>query len=37
MPLEQDFDVAFTAGLALREQQIQQFYRPILIRCVRIA
>src|SRR5262249_37273263 len=32
MPLtiERDFDVAFVAGLALREKQIQQNYRPII-------
>jgi adenine-specific DNA methylase len=27
---ERDFDVAFVAGLALREKQIQQNYRPII-------
>jgi adenine-specific DNA methylase len=28
--IERDFDVAFIAGLALREKQIQQNYRPII-------
>jgi putative DNA methylase len=30
MPLEDHFDPAFTAGLALREKQIQQSYRPVI-------
>ena len=30
MPIETDFDVPFIAGLALREKQIQQNYRPII-------
>ena len=28
--IERNFDVAFVAGLALREKQIQQNYRPII-------
>ena len=28
--IERDFDVAFVAGLALREKQIQQNYRPVI-------
>ena len=30
MAIEQNFDIAFVAGLALREKQIQQNYRPII-------
>lgn len=30
MTIEKDFDVPFIAGLALREKQIQQNYRPII-------
>ena len=30
MPIEQDFDVTFVAGMALREKQIQQNYRPVI-------
>jgi putative DNA methylase len=30
LPIETDFDVSFVAGLALREKQIQQNYRPII-------
>jgi putative DNA methylase len=30
MTIEQDFDIAFIASLALREKQIQQNYRPII-------
>lgn len=30
MAIEQNFDVSFVAGLALREKQIQQNYRPII-------
>src|SRR2546421_5069354 len=30
MPLEDNFDPAFVAGLALREKQIQQEYRPVI-------
>jgi adenine-specific DNA methylase len=30
MPIESNFDIAFTAKLALREKQIQQNYRPII-------
>ncbi len=30
MAIEQDFDVAFIAALALREKQIQQNYRPVI-------
>ena len=30
MPIEQNFDISFVAGLALREKQIQQNYRPII-------
>ena len=30
MSIERDFDVPFVAGLALREKQIQQNYRPII-------
>ncbi len=30
MSIEQHFDVPFVAGLALREKQIQQNYRPII-------
>ena len=30
MSIERDFDVAMVAGLALREKQIQQNYRPII-------
>lgn len=30
MPIEKDFDVEFIAGLALREKQIQQNFRPII-------
>jgi hypothetical protein len=29
--IERDFDVAFVADLALREKQIQQNYRPIMV------
>ena len=28
--IEQNFDIPFVAGLALREKQIQQNYRPII-------
>jgi adenine-specific DNA methylase len=30
MAIEQNFDISFVAGLALREKQIQQNYRPII-------
>jgi len=30
MTIEQNFDISFVAGLALREKQIQQNYRPII-------
>ncbi|MDI3281262.1 MAG: DNA methylase, partial [Bacillota bacterium] len=30
MSIEQHFDIAFIAGLALREKQIQQNYRPVI-------
>src|SRR5919106_1410826 len=30
MTIEQNFDIAFIASLALREKQIQQNYRPII-------
>ena len=30
MSIERDFDVTMIAGLALREKQIQQNYRPII-------
>jgi len=30
MAIEQNFDISFVAGLALREKQIQQTYRPII-------
>ncbi|MCC7104885.1 MAG: DNA methylase, partial [Chloroflexi bacterium] len=30
MPLEDQFDISFTASLALREKQIQQSYRPVI-------
>ena len=30
MSIERDFDVAMIAGLALREKQIQQNYRPVI-------
>ena len=30
MPIERDFDIPFVAGLALREKQIQQNYRPVI-------
>lgn len=29
MTIEEDFDVSFIAGMALREKQIQQNYRPV--------
>jgi len=32
MPLEQNFDTAFVAPLANAEKQIQQSYRPVIIR-----
>jgi hypothetical protein len=30
MSIEQNFNISFVAGLALREKQIQQNYRPII-------
>src|SRR5512136_2423067 len=30
MPIEKHFDIPFISGLALREKQIQQNYRPII-------
>src|SRR5438067_690580 len=30
MPLEDRFDPAFTAALALKEKQVQQSYRPVI-------
>lgn len=30
MAIETDFDIPFVAGLALREKQIQQNYRPLI-------
>lgn len=30
MPLEDDYDATFAAGLALQEKQIQQSYRPVI-------
>jgi adenine-specific DNA methylase len=30
LSIEQDFDVSFVAGMALREKQIQQSYRPLI-------
>ncbi len=30
MSIERDFDIAFVSGMALREKQIQQNYRPII-------
>src|SRR3954453_5232065 len=30
LPIERDFDIPFVAGLALREKQIQQNYRPVI-------
>ncbi len=30
MPLEDNFDATFAAGLALQEKQIQQSYRPVI-------
>ncbi|MEW6218520.1 MAG: DNA methylase [Thermodesulfobacteriota bacterium] len=30
MPIEKDFDIPFISGMALREKQIQQSYRPII-------
>jgi hypothetical protein len=32
MSIEDRFDIALVAGLALREKQIQQNYRPIIFR-----
>ena len=30
MPLEDNYDAAFVAALALQEKQIQQSYRPVI-------
>ena len=31
MPIEKHFDIPFISDLALREKQIQQNYRPIIV------